>query len=115
MGHHFEKMSWKVIEISDDPISEIAEAKELRQGEIGELIVRGPVVTTEYVTQTEANAFHKITDGDSFWHRMGDVGYLDEQDRFWFCGRKSHRVRTAAGTMYTCLLYTSTLPTILLV
>lgn len=26
------------------------------------------------------------------WHRMGDVGYLDDHDRFWFCGRLAHRV-----------------------
>ena len=32
---------------------------------------------------------------------MGDVGYLDGIDRFWFCGRKSHRVITAAGTLFT--------------
>ena len=32
---------------------------------------------------------------------MGDVGYLDEEDRFWFCGRKAHRVRTANGVMFT--------------
>ena len=64
------------------------------------MIVRGPVVTTEYVTRTESNALHKIKDGEGFWHRMGDVGYLDGE-RFWFCGRKSHRVITAAGTLYT--------------
>jgi len=70
------------------------------QGEIGELIVSGPVVTTEYVTRTDANAVAKIRDGDGVWHRMGDLGYLDDQDRFWFCGRKSHRVVTADGPMY---------------
>jgi acyl-coenzyme A synthetase/AMP-(fatty) acid ligase len=32
---------------------------------------------------------------------MGDVGYLDMHDRFWFCGRKAHRVRTAHGTLFT--------------
>jgi acyl-coenzyme A synthetase/AMP-(fatty) acid ligase len=32
---------------------------------------------------------------------MGDAGYLDEQGRFWFCGRLAHRVLTAAGPMYT--------------
>ncbi len=32
---------------------------------------------------------------------MGDVGYLDEQDRFWFCGRKGHRVQTSGGIMFT--------------
>ena len=42
-----------------------------------------------------------MKDGDTFWHRIGDVGYIDDVGRFWFCGRKSHRVRTAEGTMFT--------------
>jgi acyl-coenzyme A synthetase/AMP-(fatty) acid ligase len=29
------------------------------------------------------------------------VGYLDQEGRFWYCGRKSHRVITAAGTLFT--------------
>jgi acyl-CoA synthetase (AMP-forming)/AMP-acid ligase II len=90
-----------VIRISEDPLERLADAEELPCREIGELIVQGPVVTRRYVTRTEANALHKMQDGDRFWHRMGDVGYLDEQDRFWFCGRKSHRVQTADGTLYT--------------
>lgn len=101
VGLPFDKMTWKVIKISDDPISDISQVESLPEGEIGELIVQGPVVTTEYVTRTDANAFHKISDGDSFWHRMGDVGYLDSQNRFWFCGRKSHRVRAETETMFT--------------
>ena len=32
---------------------------------------------------------------------MGDVGYLDDCGRLWFCGRKAHRVTTADGTLYT--------------
>ena len=32
---------------------------------------------------------------------MGDCGYLDEQDRFWFCGRMSQRVVTESGVLYT--------------
>ena len=36
-----------------------------------------------------------------FWHRMGDVGYFDELGRFWYCGRKSHRVVTDTGTLFT--------------
>ena len=39
---------------------------------------------------------------------MGDVGYLEapansdsRNERFWFCGRKSHRVITPRGTMFT--------------
>ncbi|GAB3310785.1 fatty acid CoA ligase family protein [Luteimonas notoginsengisoli] len=34
-------------------------------------------------------------------HRMGDLGYFDAQGRLWFCGRKSQRVVTAAGTLCT--------------
>ena len=32
---------------------------------------------------------------------MGDVGYLDEEGRFWFCGRMAHRVITADDTLFT--------------
>jgi len=32
---------------------------------------------------------------------MGDVGYIDELGRLWFCGRKSHRVVTQHGTLFT--------------
>src|SRR5690606_8273784 len=34
-------------------------------------------------------------------HRMGDVGYFDVQGRLWFCGRKTQRVETARGPLYT--------------
>lgn len=107
VGRRFGGMEWRVIHITDEPLATIDEAQELPPGEIGELIVRGPVVTREYVTRTEANALHKICDGETFWHRMGDVGYLDaraseaRKERFWFCGRKSHRVLTASRTLFT--------------
>jgi acyl-coenzyme A synthetase/AMP-(fatty) acid ligase len=32
---------------------------------------------------------------------MGDLGYLDEQGRVWFCGRKAHRVVTTGTTYFT--------------
>jgi len=101
VGRRFPGIRWKVIRIEDDPLAAMEAAQELPRGEIGELIVQGPVVTRQYVTRCEANPLHKIRDGSTFWHRMGDVGYLDEQDRFWFCGRKSHRVQTADGPLYT--------------
>jgi acyl-CoA synthetase (AMP-forming)/AMP-acid ligase II len=127
VGRRFPGIEWRVIRITDEPIATIAEAEELLPGEIGELIVRGPVVTTEYVTRTECNPLHKIRDGATLWHRMGDVGWLEVAgtlrvpssedgssnpndgtrsvpttvERFWFCGRKSHRVTTLQGTLYT--------------
>ena len=34
---------------------------------------------------------------------MGDVGYLDDENRFWFCGRKAHRVELTDQTVFTIL------------
>jgi acyl-CoA synthetase (AMP-forming)/AMP-acid ligase II len=101
VGIHFPGIRWKVIRIVDGPIATLAEAEELPRGEIGELIVQGPVVTRQYVTRTETNATAKIADEGQVWHRMGDAGYLDAQGRFWFCGRVAHRVRTRQGPLYT--------------
>lgn len=101
VGRRFPGIEWKVIRVTDESIESIQQADELPRGEIGELLVRGGVVTTEYVTSRESNALHKVRDEQGFWHRMGDVGYLDAEDRFWFCGRKGHRVRTSVGTMFT--------------
>ena len=101
VGRKFPRIEWRLIPISDAPQNSLSQTEPIPPGQIGELIVSGPVVTDRYVTRTEANAFHKIADGSRFWHRMGDVGYFDEQERFWFCGRKSHRVQTAGGTLFT--------------
>jgi olefin beta-lactone synthetase len=103
VGRQFDGIRWKVIEITDQPLPDIQNVRELARGEIGELMVSGPVVTSEYITRTDANQLHKVRDGETFWHRMGDVGYLDDDDRFWFCGRKSHRVQTTDNVMYTIL------------
>ncbi len=101
VGRRFSGIDWKVIRIDDGPLSERRDVREMPTGEIGELMVSGPVVSREYVTRTDQNAFHKVTDGDRIWHRMGDVGYLDHSDRFWYCGRKSHRVPTKNGNLFT--------------
>lgn len=101
VGRRFGGIEWKVIRTDDRPIADITGIVEEPVGTVGELIVRGPVVTREYVTRTDANPLSKIRDGTDVWHRMGDLGYFDDDGRFWFCGRKAHRVRAAHGTMYT--------------
>ncbi len=101
VGRRFPGIEWRVIRIDDGPLETIDATEHMPRGQIGELLVSGPVVTRSYVTRTEANALHKVQDGTRFWHRMGDVGYLDEHDRFWFCGRKSHRLQCEHGTMFT--------------
>ena len=101
VGSKFPQIDWKIIRIRDDAMFRLDEAEEVPVGEIGELIVTGPVISKQYVTRTEQNALHKLSDGERIWHRMGDVGYLDARDRFWFCGRKAHRVVTPSTTIFT--------------
>ncbi len=101
VGTRFDKIRWKVIAIDDGPIASIDQAVELPQGKIGELMVSGPVVSRQYVVRADQNALHKVADGDEVWHRMGDVGYLDDRDQFWFCGRKGHRVTGGKKTWFT--------------
>ena len=101
VGRNFPGVRWKIIRVVDGPIASLGETEELPAGRIGELIVRGPAVTRCYVTRTETNALAKIVEKDDVWHRMGDLGYLDEAGRFWFCGRVAHRVLAADGPMYT--------------
>ncbi len=84
----------KLIRIHDDPIDLWSEKFVVPPGELGEICVRGPVVTRGYKFEPDANRHSKIPVGDDFWHRMGDVGYVDEDGRLWFCGRKSHRIQT---------------------
>ncbi|MDR2761834.1 MAG: AMP-binding protein, partial [Planctomycetaceae bacterium] len=102
VGKRFPSISWAIIEISDHPIQTLESAVQLASGEIGELIVTGSQVTKNYINRPEANALAKIIDSKGQrWHRMGDVGYVDSKDRFWFCGRKIHRVETPQGTLFS--------------
>jgi acyl-CoA synthetase (AMP-forming)/AMP-acid ligase II len=101
VGHPFPGVSSKVIEITQGPIGALEEVRELPVGEIGEIIVQGPSVTREYYRRPEATRFAKIPDAGRFWHRMGDVGYLDDAGTLWFCGRKAHIVETDEGRMFS--------------
>ena len=103
VGRPVAGMEVYVISISDEPIAEWSDSLLAAPGEVGEFVVRGPVVTRQYYNRPDATKLAKIRDpktGDVL-HRMGDVGYLDAQGRLWFCGRKSHRVVTPGGTLFT--------------
>ncbi len=91
----------RIIAVSDDVIPAWHDGLVLADGLVGEICVKGPVVTREYYRRPEATAAAKIADGDAVWHRLGDLGYLDARGRLWFCGRKAHRVETAAGVLYS--------------
>ncbi|MBU1139486.1 MAG: AMP-binding protein [Proteobacteria bacterium] len=90
-----------ILPISDQPVDHLDRTSFLKSGEIGEIIVRGDVVTRSYENNPVENRLAKIQDAAGFWHRMGDVGYLDREGRLWFCGRRAHRVVTEGKTFYT--------------
>lgn len=82
--------------------------------EIGEICVRGEVVTRAYADDIAATERSKITDGratardgrrslrdgQGTWHRTGDAGYLDEEGRLWTVGRMAHGIPTPTGTRW---------------
>ena len=100
VGRPLPGITLRVIAITDDVLPEWDAARVLAQGEIGEIVVKGPVVTRQYLNRPAQTALAKIREGAAIWHRMGDTGYFDAQGRLWFCGRKSHRVTTAVGTLF---------------
>ena len=96
----------RIIAISDEALPTWREDLVLGTQAIGEITVAGPSATDEYFRRPEATALAKIrerlADGsERIVHRMGDLGWFDAQGRLWFCGRKSQRVRTAQGTLFT--------------
>lgn len=107
VGKPLAEMDVKIVVSSDERLATLADTQELRRGGIGEIIVRGPVVTKVYDDNPPATTAAKIAYSQNFtmaagvWHRMGDCGYVDEEGRIWFCGRKVERVDTAEATLYT--------------
>jgi acyl-CoA synthetase (AMP-forming)/AMP-acid ligase II len=91
----------RIVRIADEPIARMADGIVERAGDVGEIAIRGPIVSPRYHGASDANVLHKIDDEGGAWHRTGDLGVVDESGRIWFCGRKSQRVTTARGTLFT--------------
>ena len=101
VGYSLPGIDIRIIELSDDIIETIDNSSSLGTNVVGEIIVRGGVVTKAYMNNAKETKLAKIQDGESFWHRMGDLGYIDEGGRLWFCGRRAHRVVTGDQTFYS--------------
>lgn len=101
IGKAVDTLEVRVIRISDEPIELWSDELEIGVGEIGEIVVKGKNVTQGYYNRESANKLAKIKDGDSFRHRMGDLGYKDAEGNIWFCGRKAHRVKLADKELYS--------------
>jgi len=93
----------RIVPVRDGAIENFDEISVLGKNCAGEICVCGPTTTREYFKNEKATRLAKIRDraDGSIWHRMGDIGYLDDCGRLWFLGRKAERVETTAGTLFT--------------
>ena len=101
LGRPIEGVTVRIIPITDEPIIEWQESLEVEKNVVGEITVQSPATTRSYIQREDANHLSKIKIEDDVIHRMGDVGYFDEEGRLWYCGRKSHRVITNNDVMFT--------------
>lgn len=104
VGRPLAEVKLGIIAISDEVIAAFKPGLLLPPGEIGEIISQGPMVSRSYFQRPRETALSVMPEEDNnnrFWRRMGDVGWMDAEGRLWFCGRKSHRVITSQGTLFT--------------
>lgn len=90
-----------ILRLMDETTEVLHPEDRLPAGEVGEIIVHGPTTTDAYWRREEQTRLAKTTDDDGrIWHRMGDIGYFDDEGRLWYCGRKSQRVETVDGPLF---------------
>lgn len=105
-----------IIAITEDVIDSWHEGLSLPANTIGEIVVKGDMVSQQYYCRESATAQAKIKEANSndanineantnsknrVLHRMGDLGYLDDAGLLWMCGRKAHRVETERNTFFS--------------
>ncbi len=101
LGTPIDDVTVRIIPITDEAIEEWQDSLTVEANVIGEITVQSAATTRSYIQREDANRLSKIKIGDEIIHRMGDVGYFDEEGRLWYCGRKSHRVITDDGVLFT--------------
>jgi acyl-CoA synthetase (AMP-forming)/AMP-acid ligase II len=101
LGKPIEGVTVRIIPITDEPIEEWQDSLTVKPNIVGEITVQSAATTREYLNRPESNRISKIEYRRETIHRMGDVGYFDEEGRLWYCGRKSHRVITKDDVLFT--------------
>lgn len=97
----------RIIRTEEHALHHWRDVTELSEGKVGEIVVRGALVSPRYhndpintaLTKIEASEADMADGAFPFWHRTGDAGYFDKQGRLWFCGRIKHIVQ-AQGKRY---------------
>ncbi|NCO72544.1 MULTISPECIES: olefin beta-lactone synthetase [Shewanella] len=106
VGKPIQSVSVDIIAVTDAAQPEWVKVNKLSANQIGEIVVSGPMVSQAYYQRQHATDLAKINDGDRVIHRMGDVGYIDDNGLLWMCGRKGHIVDATRGKQRLKRFYT---------
>ncbi len=75
------------------------EAQRLPPGQLGEMVVAGPLVIPGYL-HGRGDAETKFRVGSTLWHRTGDAGCFDAAGRLWLAGRCAAKVQLGQRVVY---------------
>lgn len=94
VGQPFPNVEVQVVSPIDGKSTQLKDYQALATGVEGELIVCGPNISTAYYNDEKSTLKNKLYGDDGrVWHRLGDVGHLDEKGRVWVQGRISQCIR----------------------
>jgi acyl-CoA synthetase (AMP-forming)/AMP-acid ligase II len=86
VGKVYHKTKIKIITINEGALPQLSvddlRDLEVKEGEIGEIIVSGPHVLKNYYNSEDAFRKNKIVVNDTVWHRTGDSGRLIDHTLF---------------------------------
>jgi len=85
IGLPFPGTDWKILESEG--------TKELANGEMGEICVRGPQVMKGYLNQPEETKDVLAEIDGKTWLRTGDIGYMDEEGWIFIRDRKKQLIK----------------------
>lgn len=94
VGRPFPRVEVRAVTPIDGKSTQIKDYQSLPAGAEGELIVSGPNISTAYYDDEKSTKKNKLYGEDGrVWHRLGDVGHVDEKGRVWVQGRINQCVR----------------------
>ena len=88
VGYPVRDVNVQIIPLIEEEVSTL---KSLENYEPGEICVSSPMTSKAYHLYDQ-NSLSKIYVKKDSWHRMGDVGYMDEWGKLWYLGRKKHMI-----------------------
>src|SRR5690606_20355596 len=74
----------------------VMDGKDVAPNEVGEIVVKGPMVTNGYYNRDEANR-EAIKDG---WLFTGDLGYVDDEGFLYVLDRRKDLIISGGENIY---------------